>query len=196
MLQSLAGSAKEYNSLMANTLTEPAPCTPSTDIPANRRLNVAHTQVVCKVRPTKDDPNWTHITTGGNSIAYHVNKVTKTGSLKLVKGILNSVCSHKKLGFSPMTYLTSILEHPWINQNMHAWNSVTFLKISAPNTPSIWTQWLDLLWNHQMHVWLMKCSTGGKVCLLDYETIMLSNLYVYYMAMPWLGKIFSGKDCS
>ena len=63
------------------------------DIPADRRLDVTYTRVVCEVRPQKTDPNRTRITIGGNRICYPHDTGTKTGSLELVKLQLNSVLS-------------------------------------------------------------------------------------------------------
>jgi hypothetical protein len=85
-------------------------------IPPERVSDVAHTRVVCKVRPTKDDPNRTRITIKGNTIAYLGNTGTKTGSLELVKGVLNSVCSQKKAKFLTADlenfYLETLLDCP------------------------------------------------------------------------------------
>jgi hypothetical protein len=53
------------------------------DIPIDRRRDVAHTRVVCEVRPTKADPNQTRITIGGNTINYTSDCGTKTGSLEI-----------------------------------------------------------------------------------------------------------------
>ncbi len=63
------------------------------EIPADRRLDVTYTRVVCEVRPQKQDPNRTRITIGGNRICYPHDTGTKTGSLELVKLQLNSVLS-------------------------------------------------------------------------------------------------------
>ena len=62
-------------------------------IPKERHADIAHTRVVCELRPTKKDPNRTRITIGGNTIAYHGDTGTKTGAIEVVKGVLNSVCS-------------------------------------------------------------------------------------------------------
>ncbi len=64
-----------------------------------RLSDVAHTHVFCKVRPTKEDPNRTCITIGGNTIAYLGNTGTKTGLLEVVKGIFNSVSSRQNTKF-------------------------------------------------------------------------------------------------
>ena len=62
-------------------------------IPRDRISDVAHTRVVCEVRPTKSDPNRTRITVGGNTINYTGDCGTKTGSLETVKLIINSTLS-------------------------------------------------------------------------------------------------------
>lgn len=61
--------------------------------PPEQWLDVAHTQVVCKVRPTSEDPNQTCITTAGNTIAYFRDCVTCTGSIEVVKAVIYSVIS-------------------------------------------------------------------------------------------------------
>ena len=61
------------------------------NIPHDRCHKVMYTKVDCEVRPQKEDPNWTRITIGGNRIVYPDNCGTKTGSLELVKILLNSI---------------------------------------------------------------------------------------------------------
>ena len=51
-------------------------------IPKDQVADVAHTRVVCEVRPTKDDPNRTRITVGGNTITYLGETSTETGSIE------------------------------------------------------------------------------------------------------------------
>jgi hypothetical protein len=63
------------------------------DIPIEHREDVAHTRVVCEVRPSKPDPNRTRITIGGNTITYLGDCRTKTGSLETLKLVLNSTLS-------------------------------------------------------------------------------------------------------
>lgn len=63
------------------------------DIPRDRRKEIRHTTVVCEVRPDKDDPNRTRITVAGNRIYYPGDVATPTGSLDLVKLMINSVLS-------------------------------------------------------------------------------------------------------
>ena len=38
------------------------------DIPQDRRKEICHSMVVCKVKPHKENPNWTHITVAGSQI--------------------------------------------------------------------------------------------------------------------------------
>ena len=67
---------------------------------ADQISGIAHARVVCKVRPTKADPNHMRITVGSNTIAYPGDWCgTKTGSLELVKLLLNSVCSRPNARF-------------------------------------------------------------------------------------------------
>ena len=49
--------------------------------------------VVCEVWPQKEDPNCTHITIFGGRICYPGDIGTPTGSLDMVKLIINSVLS-------------------------------------------------------------------------------------------------------
>jgi hypothetical protein len=51
-------------------------------IPKDQVADVAHTRVVCEVRPTKDDPDRTRITVGGNTITYLGETSTETGSIE------------------------------------------------------------------------------------------------------------------
>ena len=49
--------------------------------------------MVCEVRPNKDDPNCTRITVAGNRVSYPGDVTTPTGSLELLKLIINSTLS-------------------------------------------------------------------------------------------------------
>jgi len=86
------------------------------DIPADRRSDITYTRVVCEVRPQKDDPNRTRITIGGNRICYPGDTGTKTGSLELVKLMLNDVLStpQARLGCFDISnfYLGTPLDRP------------------------------------------------------------------------------------
>jgi hypothetical protein len=86
------------------------------DIPANRRLDVTYTRVVCEVRPHKQDPNRTRIMIRGNRICYPHDTGTKTGSLELVKLQLNSVLSTPDARFACYNlenfYLGTPLDRP------------------------------------------------------------------------------------
>jgi len=63
------------------------------DIPHDRKGDIAHTQVVCEVRPTKADLNRTRVTIGGNTINYIGDCGSKTASLETVKLTVNSTLS-------------------------------------------------------------------------------------------------------
>ena len=69
------------------------------DIPKNKCSNICHTRVVCEYCPNKDDPNRTRITLAGGHICVPYNVSTPTGSLKLVKLMINSVFSQKNAQF-------------------------------------------------------------------------------------------------
>ena len=87
-----------------------------TDIPSDRRQDVTYSRVVCEVRPTKDDPNRTRITIGGNRICYPGDTGTRTGSLELVKLQLNNVLSTPNARFASFDisnfYLGTPLDRP------------------------------------------------------------------------------------
>eukprot|EP00804_Cyclotella_cryptica_P006024 CCRYP_000276-RA/>CCRYP_000276-RA protein AED:0.08 eAED:0.08 QI:0/0/0/0.66/1/1/3/0/1069 len=63
------------------------------DIPPDRLEEVCYSNVVCKVRPEKDDPDRTRITIAGNHICYPGDVGTKTAPFELVKLMINSVLS-------------------------------------------------------------------------------------------------------
>ena len=63
------------------------------NIPHDRCSQIKYSKVVCEVRPQKADPNRTRITIGGSRIIYPGDVATPTGSLELVKLIINSVLS-------------------------------------------------------------------------------------------------------
>ena len=71
---------------------------------------------MCKVRPSKDDPNRTRITVNGGDIYYAGDVATPTGSLELVKLIINSVLSRPGAKFACFyvknVYLDTPLEEP------------------------------------------------------------------------------------
>jgi hypothetical protein len=60
------------------------------NIPHDQKGDIAHTRVVCEVRPTKADPNRTRVTIRGNTINYIGDCGTKTSSLEIVKLVINS----------------------------------------------------------------------------------------------------------
>ena len=84
------------------------------DIPVERRRDVAHTCVICKVRPSKPDPNRTRITIGGNTITYLGDCGTKTGSLETVKMVLNSTLSTPDVRF-----MTADLKNFYLRKPLH-----------------------------------------------------------------------------
>ena len=69
------------------------------DIPQDRRKEICHSMVVCEVKPHKEDPNRTRITVAGSQICYPGDVGTPTGSLDLVKLIINSVLSRRNTRF-------------------------------------------------------------------------------------------------
>ena len=73
------------------------------DIPQDRRHKKFHSMVVCEVKPHKEDPNRTRITIAGSQICYLGDVGTPTGSLDLVKLIINSVLSRRNARFVLLT---------------------------------------------------------------------------------------------
>ena len=58
-----------------------------------------YTKLLCEVGPYKADPHFTRITIGGNHICYPVEFGTTTGSLELIKLIINIVLSKRHAWF-------------------------------------------------------------------------------------------------
>ena len=69
------------------------------DIPQYIRKEICHSMVVCEVKPHKEYPNQTRITVAGSQIFYPGDVGTPTGSLNLVKLIINSVLSRHNARF-------------------------------------------------------------------------------------------------
>eukprot|EP00804_Cyclotella_cryptica_P000193 CCRYP_016175-RA/>CCRYP_016175-RA protein AED:0.26 eAED:0.26 QI:0/0/0/0.6/0.75/0.8/5/0/1027 len=78
-----------------------------TNIPPDRLQEVCYSNVVCKVRPEKTDPDRTRITIAGNRICYPGDVGTKTAPLELVKLMINSVLSRQDPSTSKSNSLTS-----------------------------------------------------------------------------------------
>jgi hypothetical protein len=90
---------------------------PYDKIPADCRREITNSKVVCKVQPEKgDDANRTRITIGGNNIAYPGDVGTPTGSIELVKLLINSVLSQRHAQLATMDlknfYLNTQLDRP------------------------------------------------------------------------------------
>jgi hypothetical protein len=86
------------------------------DIPTDHLTEVCYSNVVCKVRLEKTDPNRTRITIAGNRICYPGDVGIKTAPLDLVKLMINSVLSHADTKFCMFDianfYHRTPLEHP------------------------------------------------------------------------------------
>jgi hypothetical protein len=86
-------------------------------IPSDRHREITYSKVVCKVRPEKgDDANHILITIGGNNIRYLGDVGTPTGSIELVKLLVNSVLSQRNAKLATMDlknfYLNTSLDRP------------------------------------------------------------------------------------
>ena len=72
--------------------------------------------MVCEYRPDKDDPNSTRITIVGGHILVPFDVSTPTGSLELVKLMINIVLSRQNAQFSAFDiknfYLNTPMEKP------------------------------------------------------------------------------------
>ncbi len=82
------------------------------DIPKERRKEICHTRVVCEYRPTKDDPHRTRITVAGTNVNYPGDVATPTGSLELVKLMINSVLSRPGAKFACFDVKNFYLDTP------------------------------------------------------------------------------------
>jgi hypothetical protein len=72
-------------------------------IPANCHKEITYSKVICKVRPEKGDgADRTCITISGNNIAYPGDVGTPTGSIELVKLLINSVLSQRNAWLANM----------------------------------------------------------------------------------------------
>jgi hypothetical protein len=129
-------------------------------IPQDRQKDIAHLRVVCDVKLTKKDPNRTHITIGGNTIAYLGDCGTKTGAIEVVKGIFNSVCSQPGAKFlsADITNLPgNTTGSPPICAYPHRRYTPRVHRRIQPH--AIRPQRLGALRNHQRYLWP---QTGGQ----------------------------------
>ncbi len=86
-------------------------------IPVKCHREITYSKVICKVwHEKRDNTDQTRITIGGNNIAYPGDVGTPTGSIELVKLLINSVLSHQNARLATMNlkhfYLNTPLEHP------------------------------------------------------------------------------------
>ena len=65
------------------------------DTPQYRRHEICYSMVVCEFKPHKGDPNRTSITVACSQICHPGDVGTPTGSLYLVKLIINSILSRR-----------------------------------------------------------------------------------------------------
>ena len=79
-------------------------------IPFEKRKDVCHKRVVCEYRLDKDEPNRTRITIAGDHILVPFDVSTPTGSLELVKLVINSVLSRQNAQFSAFDIKTFYLD--------------------------------------------------------------------------------------
>ena len=82
------------------------------NIPHGQRKGTTVTKVVCKLRPKKEDPNFTRITIMGNWVVYTGDAGTKTASLDLCKLMMKNVLSRKGAKFITYDICNYYLETP------------------------------------------------------------------------------------
>jgi hypothetical protein len=90
---------------------------PYDKIPSDHCREITYYKVICKVQPEKgDNANHTHITIGGNNIAYLRDVGTPMGLIELVKLLVNSVLSQRNARLATMDlknfYLNTPLDWP------------------------------------------------------------------------------------
>ena len=76
--------------------------------------------VVWEVKPHKEYPNWTRITVAGSQICYPRDVGTPTGTLDLVKLIINSVLSCRNARFVCFDLKKSTSKPRWSDPSMCA----------------------------------------------------------------------------
>ena len=82
------------------------------EIPQDRRYEMCHSMVVCEVKPHKEDPKRTGITVTGSQICHPRDVGTPTGSLDLIKLIINSVFSRHNARFVSFDLKNFYLQTP------------------------------------------------------------------------------------
>ena len=68
--------------------------------------------MVCEVRPNKDDPNRTRITVAENRVSYPGDVATPTGSMELLKLIINRTLSRPGARFACFDIIFLNLDNP------------------------------------------------------------------------------------
>eukprot|EP00804_Cyclotella_cryptica_P017724 CCRYP_001164-RA/>CCRYP_001164-RA protein AED:0.37 eAED:0.27 QI:0/0/0/1/0.33/0.25/4/0/1265 len=104
------------------------------DIPPDRLREVCYSNVVCKVRPEKDDPDRTRITIAGNRICYPGDVGTKTAHL-------NSVLSRRGAKFGTFDISNFYLQTPLARPE--------YIKIKITDIPQEFINEYNLL--HHVH---------------------------------------------
>ena len=82
------------------------------DIPQDRRHEFCYSMVVCEVKPHKEDNNLTRNTVAGSQFCYPGDVGTPTGSLDLVKIIINIVLSRRNARFVSFDLKNFYLQTP------------------------------------------------------------------------------------
>ena len=85
------------------------------DIPFVKQKDFCHTRVVCEYRPEKDDHNRTRIAITGGHILVTFDVSTPTGSLELVKLMINSLLSRPKALIYAFDVKNFYLDNPMEN---------------------------------------------------------------------------------
>ena len=111
------------------------------EIPMDRRKETTYTKVVCELPPHKADPHCMCITIGGKRICYPGDVRTLTGSLEMIKPIINKVVLKTVYGSLSLTSYTSTWTHPWSILNMRA-SIYQIPRSISLNTTYTWEGWV------------------------------------------------------
>ena len=89
------------------------------DIPSERWKDVAHSRIVCNVRPQKEEVNRTRLTFGGQNLDVPMDCGTPMASLLTIKLLLNSVISTPDERFMTIDIKKIISTRCWRDQSTY-----------------------------------------------------------------------------
>ena len=115
------------------------------DIPFEKRKDIFHTRVVCEYRPDKDDSNRKRITIAGGHILVPFDVSTPTGSLELVKLMINSVLSRQNARFADFDIKNFYFDTPMDNPE--------YVRVKLEDIPKELIEEYNLL-DNEHHGWV------------------------------------------